>query len=170
MKILIASGAFKQSLSAVEACAAIHGGLQQSGLDARLETLPIADGGNGTLDAFLSKDGERVALDVKDPLMRTIRGEYGLVNRGKTAVIEMARASGLEFLQPHELNPMVASTFGTGQLMADALERGVGQIIIGLGGSATVDGGMGCMRALGVRLLDADGSRNPARRRGSGRT
>ncbi len=157
MKILIASGTFKQSLSAVEACAAIHWGLQQSGLDSCLETLPIADGGNGTLDAFLSVDGERVALDVKDPLMRTIRAEYGLVNRGKTAVIEMARASGLELLQPHELNPMVATTFGTGQLMADALERGVGQIIIGLGGSATVDGGMGCMRALGVRLLDADG-------------
>ncbi|MCY4019360.1 MAG: glycerate kinase [Chloroflexi bacterium] len=157
MKILIASGAFKQSLTAAEACAAIQRGLEGSGLDARLEILPIADGGNGTLDAFLSAGGERISLNVKDPLMRSIRAEYGLVDEGKTAVIEMARASGLELLQPQELNPMVASTFGTGQLMADALERRVERIIIGLGGSATVDGGMGCMQALGVRLLDADG-------------
>jgi len=157
VKILIASGAFKQSLTAAEACAAIQRGLEASGLDARLEILPIADGGNGTLDAFLSAGGEVVSLDVKDPLMRPIRAEYGLVDEGKTAVIEMARASGLELLQPQELNPMVASTFGTGQLMADALNRGVRKIIIGLGGSATVDGGMGCMRALGLRLLDADG-------------
>ncbi len=157
MKILIAAGAFKQSLTAAEACAAIQRGLEQSGLDARFEILPIADGGNGTLDAFLSAGGERVSLHVKDPLMRPIRAEYGLVDDGKTAVIEMARASGLELLQPQELNPMVASTFGTGQLMADALERRVERIIIGLGGSATVDGGMGCMQALGVRLIDADG-------------
>ncbi|MCY4069692.1 MAG: glycerate kinase [Chloroflexi bacterium] len=157
MKILIASGAFKQSLTAAEACAAIQRGLEASGLDARFEILPIADGGNGTLDAFLSAGGEVVSLNVKDPLMRPIRAEYGLVDEGKTAVIEMARASGLELLQPQELDPMVASTFGTGQLMADALERHVEKIIIGLGGSATVDGGMGCMQALGVRLLDADG-------------
>ncbi len=157
VKILIAAGAFKQSLSAAEACAAIERGLRQSGLDARCLTLPIADGGNGTLDAFLSAGGERVSLTVKDPLMRAIRAEYGLLDGGKTAVIEMARASGLELLQPQELNPMVASTFGTGQLMADAFERGVQKIIIGLGGSATVDGGMGCMQALGIRLLDADG-------------
>ena len=157
MKILIAAGAFKQSLTAAQACAAIERGLAQSGLDARFATLPIADGGNGTLDAFLSAGGEVLSLNVKDPLMRPIRAEYGLVDDGKTAVIEMARASGLELLQPQELNPMVASTFGTGQLMVDALERRVDRIIIGLGGSATVDGGMGCMRALGVRLLDADG-------------
>lgn len=157
MKILIASGAFKQSLTASAACAAIQRGLQRSGLEARYEMLPIADGGNGTLDAFLSRGGDRVSLEVKDPLMRSIHAEYGLVERGTTAVIEMARASGLELLQPHELNPMIASTFGTGQLMADALKRGVKRIIIGLGGSATVDGGMGCMRALGIRLLGADG-------------
>jgi len=157
MKILIASGAFKQSLTAAEACAAIQRGLEGSGLDARFEILPIADGGNGTLDAFLSAGGERISLNVKDPLMRPIPAEYGLVDEGKTAVIEMARASGLELLQPGELNPMVASTFGAGQLMADALERHVEKIIIGLGGSATVDGGMGCMQALGLRLLDADG-------------
>ena len=157
MKIIIAAGAFKQSLTAAEACAAIQQGLRQSGLVARCVTLPIADGGNGTLDAFLSAGGERVSLKVKDPLMRPIRAEYGLLDGGKTAVIEMARASGLELLQPQELNPMVTSTYGTGQLMADALERGARKIIIGLGGSATVDGGMGCMQALGMRLLDGAG-------------
>lgn len=157
MKILIAAGAFKQSLSAAEACAAIQRGLQQSGLDARIETLPIADGGNGTLDAFLSAGGQRVSVHVKDPLMRPVRADYGLIDAGKTAVIEMALASGMELLQPQELNPLVASTYGTGELMADALARGVERLIIGLGGSATVDGGMGCMQALGVRLLDAAG-------------
>lgn len=157
MKILIASGAFKQSLTAADACAAIQRGLEASGLDARTEMLPIADGGNGTLDAFLSAGGERLSLQVQDPLMRSIRAQYGLLDQGKTAVIEMALASGLELLQPQELDPMVASTFGVGQLMADALDRGVRKIIIGLGGSATVDGGMGCLQALGLRLLDADG-------------
>lgn len=157
MKILIAAGAFKQSLSAADACAAIQCGLRQSGLDARIETLPIADGGNGTLDAFLSAGGERVSVTVKDPLMRPVRADYGLIDAGKTAVIEMALASGMELLQPQELNPLVASTYGTGELMADALARGVERLIIGMGGSATVDGGMGCMQALGVRLLDAAG-------------
>lgn len=161
VKILIASGAFKQSLTAAEACAAIQRGLEASSLDARMDIIPIADGGNGTLEAFLSAGGEVVSLQVRDPLLRLIRAEYGLVDEGKTAVIEMAKASGLELLQAQELNPMVASTFGAGQLMADALERGVERIIIGLGGSATVDGGMGCMRALGLRLLDAAGREVP---------
>lgn len=157
MKILVASGAFKQSLSAARACAIIAEGLRESGLDARMEVLPIADGGNGTLDAFLATGGERVEVKALDPLLRPIEAEYGLVDEGRTAVIEMALASGLELLQPEELNPLLACTYGTGQLMAEALDRGAERIIIGLGGSATVDGGMGCMSALGVRLLDASG-------------
>ena len=157
MNILIAAGAFKESLTAARACDAIHAGLLESGLEASFEVLPIADGGNGTLDAFLALGGERVAIDALDPLSRPIRAEYGLIEDGQTAVIEMALASGMELLRPHELNPLVATTYGTGQLMADALERGARRMIIGLGGSATVDGGMGCMAALGVRLLDAAG-------------
>ena len=158
MKILVASGAFKQSLSAAQACATIAAGLRESGLDARIDVLPIADGGNGTLDAFLATGGERVAVQVFDPLLRPIEAEYGLVDEGQTAVIEMALASGLELLQPEELNPLIASTYGAGQLMADALDRGAERIVIGLGGSATVDGGMGCMSALGVRISDASGN------------
>ncbi len=157
MRILIAAGAFKQSLTASEVCAAIAAGLQQSGLDADLEQLPIADGGNGTLDALLAVGGQRLTAPVLDPLGRPIQADYGLLNSGETAVIEMALASGLELLAPDELNPLQASTYGTGQLMADALERGAERFIIGMGGSATVDGGMGCLQALGLRLLDAHG-------------
>lgn len=157
LKILIAAGAFKQSLTATQACAAIARGLRESRLDAEIVPLPIADGGNGTLDAFLASGGERLTLPVLDPLRRVINADYGLIDAGKTAVIEMALASGLELLSPAELDPLRATTFGTGQLMADALERGAQRIIIGLGGSATVDGGMGCLKALGVELLDASG-------------
>ena len=157
MRVLVAAGAFKQSLTAAEVCAAIARGLEQSGLGADIEQLPIADGGNGTLDAFLATGGERVTVSVLDPLRRPIQADYGLIGDGRTAVIEMALASGLELLTPAELNPLIATTFGTGQLMADAMERGVERIIIGLGGSATVDGGMGCLSALGLKLLDANG-------------
>jgi len=158
VKILVAAGAFKQSLTAAEACAAIARGLEESELRAAIEQMPIADGGNGTLDAFLAGGGERIAIQVLDPLLRPILAEYGLIDAGHTAVIEMALASGLELLQPAELNPLIATTYGTGQLMADALGRGVERIIIGLGGSATVDGGMGCLSALGLKLLDASGN------------
>ena len=157
MNILIAAGAFKQSLTAAEACAAIQLGLTQSGLEAEIEQLPIADGGNGTLDAFLAGGGRRITVPVVDPLGRPIEADYGLIDDGRTAVVEMALASGLELLTPADLDPLVATTYGTGQLMMDALAQGVERIIIGLGGSATVDGGMGCMGALGVKLLDAPG-------------
>ena len=132
-RLLVASGAFKQSLTATQACTAIIDGLRLSGLHATLDPLPIADGGNGTLEAFLAAGGERVSINALDPLLRPITAEYGLVDEGRTAVIEMALASGLELLRPDELNPMAASTYGTGQLLADALTRGVQRIVIGLG-------------------------------------
>ena len=161
VRILVSAGAFKQSLTAAEVCAAIARGLEESGLDATVEQLPIADGGNGTLDAFLATGGERITVPVMDPLLRPIQADYGLIDEGRTAVIEMALASGLELLQPAELNPLAATTYGTGQQMAAALGRGVQRIIIGLGGSATVDGGMGCLSALGLRLLDENGQAIP---------
>ena len=119
--------------------------------------LPIADGGNGTLDAFLAVGGERVTAPTLDALGRRIQADYGLLEDGQTAVIEMALASGLELLAPDELDALAATTYGTGMLMAAALERGARRFIIGLGGSASTDGGMGCMQALGLRLLDAQG-------------
>lgn len=155
MKIIIAAGALKHSLSAAAAAQAIARGLRRSGLDAELVLLPIADGGNGTLDAFLTGVGERIPVTVADPLGRPVAAAFGLL--GDTALVEMALASGLELLAPGELDPMRASTFGTGQLMKAALDTGARRIIVGMGGSATVDGGAGCLAALGVRLLDAEG-------------
>ena len=156
-RILIASGAFKQSLTAAQACAAIARGISESGLAARLEQLPIADGGNGTLDAFLADGGQRLTVPAQDPLGREIQADFGLIDGGRTAVIEMALASGLELLRHDELDALAASSYGTGQLMAAALEHGVERVILGLGGSATSDGGMGCLSALGLKLLDAAG-------------
>ncbi|RMF76380.1 MAG: glycerate kinase [Chloroflexi bacterium] len=163
MKILIAPGAFKHSLSATEAAQAIARGLERSGLGADVRLLPIADGGNGTLDAFLagSADGQRITMTVCDPLGREIEAAYGLIDGGETAIIEMALASGLELVADDELDPMAASTYGTGQLLQAALEQGARRFIIGLGGSATTDGGAGCMQALGVKLLDAHGEPVP---------
>ena len=156
MKILISSAFFKGSLSATHAAAAIERGLRRSGLDAELVSLPVADGGDGTLDAFLAGGGKRVTISARDPLNRPIQADFGMLGDG-TAVIEMALASGVALLHPRELDPLRASTYGTGELMRAALERGARRMIVGMGGSATVDGGTGCLSALGVRFLDAKG-------------
>lgn len=161
MRIIVAPGAFKNSLRADEVAHAIESGIARSGLDAQVLIAPIADGGNGTLDAFLAGGGERVAVTVEDPVGRPIEAAYGLLPDGETAVVEMALASGLELLQRWQLNPMIASTYGTGQLMKAALEAGAKRIIVGMGGSATVDGGAGCLQALGVHLFDAYGQEVP---------
>lgn len=161
MKIIIAPGAFKHSLSARRAAEAIARGIQRSGLGAELVTLPIADGGNGTLDAYLAGGGRRVTARAVDPLGRPMTAAYGLLDDGETAVVEMALASGLELLRPGELNPLVTTTYGTGMVLKAALEAGAKRVIVGMGGSATVDGGAGCLQALGVRLLDAYGQDVP---------
>jgi glycerate kinase len=161
LRIIVAPGAFKHSLTANEVAQAIESGIARSGLDAGVLVAPIADGGNGTLDAFLAGGGERVTMTVDDPIGRPVEAAYGLLPDGETAVIEMALASGLELLEGWQLNPLVTSTYGTGQLMKAALEAGAKRIIIGMGGSATVDGGSGCLQALGVDLLDAYGNPVP---------
>ena len=161
MRIIVAPGAFKHSLRADEVAYAIESGIARSGLDAQVLIAPIADGGNGTLDAFLAGGGERVTMTVEDPVGRPVEAAYGLLPDGETAVIEMALASGLELLERWQLNPMIASTYGTGQLMKAALEAGAKRIIVGMGGSATVDGGAGCLQALGVHLFDAYGQEVP---------
>ena len=157
MRIIVAPGAFKNSLTAQEAAAAIARGLQRSGLGADLSLAPVADGGNGTLDAMLAGGGQRFSLVVTGPLGAPVEADWGLLPDGRTAVVEMALASGMELLAPEELDPLRAGTFGTGQLLAAALAAGATRIILGLGGSATVDGGAGCLQALGVKLLDARG-------------
>ena len=159
MKIVIAMSAFKHSLSARAAAEAVARGLRRSGLAADLVLLPIADGGNGTLDAFLAGGGQRIAHTVRDPFGRPVEAAFGV--RDDLAVIEMALASGLELIAADELDPLRTSTYGTGELLRAALAAGARRLIVGMGGSATVDGGAGCLQALGVRLLDADGQDVP---------
>ncbi len=158
MRILIAPNAFKNSLDATQAATAIREGLMQSALRPECVLHPIADGGDGTLDVLLNQlHGEKRFATVEDPLGRPVEAAYGLIHQHKTAVVEMAEASGLRLLHNNELNPMKASTYGTGQLLRKALDQGVEKIIVGVGGSATVDGGAGMAMALGAKLLDDAG-------------
>ncbi|MGI6456586.1 MAG: glycerate kinase [bacterium] len=158
MKIVLAPNAFKESLSASEIAQAMRAGIQA--VDAGIEcvTVPLADGGDGTTEALVSaRQGELVEIPVHDPLMRPVRVQYGFIDNGSTAVIEMASASGLWRLKPHEKNPLKTTTFGTGEMIRDALERGVQHIVIGIGGSATTDAGIGMAAALGYQFLDDQG-------------
>jgi len=158
MHILIAPNAFKHSLTANEAADAIQEGLNRSGLNFTSECFPIADGGDGTGHLIVEKcGGIWHQYDVHDPLGRFIKASLGIIDQGKTAVIEMADASGIRLLNPDERSPLMASSFGTGELISFALDRRVEKIIIGLGGSATVDGGIGILSALGMKFRDADG-------------
>jgi glycerate 2-kinase len=157
MKILIAPTAFKGSLSPTQAAQAIATGLRRSKLEAQLHLLPLADGGDGTLESFLASGGRRLEVETVDALMRPIRACYGILDDRQTAIIEMAQASGLAKLRRNDLDALRASTYGTGVLMRAALDAGARRMIIGLGGSATTDGGMGALAALGVRFADADG-------------
>ena len=154
MKILIAPDKFKGSLTAREVCDATRSGLHAIDPSLQIETVPLADGGEGTCDLLTALDqGGKVQVSVFDPLMREIPAHYGLSADGQTAFIEMANASGLQLLRPEERNCMIASSYGTGQLIRHAIDRGAQKIIIGIGGSATTDGGLGMAVALGYRLL-----------------
>lgn len=158
MRVLIAPQEFKGSLTAAEAAAAIATGVRRIAPDAEIDEAPMSDGGPGFVDALLSAGhGRRMATRVHDPLMREITATWGLLDDG-TAVIEMAAASGLVLLDDNERDPLIATTFGTGELIADAVRRRCRAIILGIGGSATVDGGAGVMQALGARLLDGSGA------------
>ncbi|NBC32400.1 MAG: glycerate kinase [Alphaproteobacteria bacterium] len=157
MRILIAPDSFKGSATAPAVAAAIADGLRR--VDGTVETvlLPMADGGEGTVEALIAcLGGERVGCTVPDPLDRPVDAAYGWIAGERLAVIEMAAASGLPLLGDSP-DPVRASTFGTGVLIRDALDRGAARILLGIGGSATVDGGTGLLAALGARFLDADG-------------
>lgn len=159
MKIVIAPDSFKGSLSALEVAWAIERGIKK--VDSEIETIlvPMADGGEGTVQSLVdASEGRIVELIVHDPLYRKIKSFYGIMGDGKTAVIEMAASSGLPLLAQSERNPMKTTSYGTGELIKDALDKGCTDIIIGLGGSATNDGGCGMAQALGVRFLDANGN------------
>ena len=158
MKVIIAPDSFKGSLTALEVAKSIEKGIKK--VDANIETVivPMADGGEGTVQSLIdASEGVMVAAMVHDPLLRPFKSFYGIMGDGKTAVIEMAAASGLELLKNDERNALKTSTFGTGELIKHAIDRGCTEIIIGLGGSATNDGGTGVAQALGVRFRDKKG-------------
>lgn len=158
LRLLVAPGGLKESMSPSEAARAIALGLREVAPHAEIMKAPLADGGVGTVDAILSSvGGKRLQARVSDPRGRPVMARYGLLADGKTAVIEMAASSGLALLAPSERNPMLASSFGAGQLVLRALSEGASRIIIGIGDSATVDGGIGALQAVGVRLLDSRG-------------
>jgi glycerate kinase len=160
MHILIAPNAFKNSLTAAEAAIAIEEGLKQSRLNFTSECFAIGDGGDGTGELIIEKcNGKKILAEVHDPLGRIITSSYGWIDKDKTAVIEMADASGLRLLHHDELDPLLASSCGTGELIKLALIKGAKKIIIAMGGSATVDGGIGILSALGIQFLNKKGKK-----------
>jgi glycerate 2-kinase len=159
MHILIAPNAFKNSLDATAAANAIEKGLQRSQLNCTAIKFPVADGGDGTADLLMQHLGATpVEVMVQNPLGKKIRASFGWSENNAAAVIELSVASGLRLLQPNEYNPMQATTFGTGELLLEAIKRNAQQIFLCIGGSATVDGGTGILRALGFRFTDSGGN------------
>jgi glycerate 2-kinase len=162
MRIVVAPNAFKGSLSALDAAEAISDGILAVLQDAEILLVPIADGGDGTVDALVAAtQGERRIVRVRGPLGAPVDAEYGLIDAGKTAVIEMAKASGLALVPHDQRNPAVATTYGVGELLQHAYDAGARRLIVGIGGSATNDGGAGMAQALGYHLLDRDGQELP---------
>lgn len=162
MRIVIAPDSFKQSMTARRAAECIQEGFAAVLPDAEYVRIPMADGGEGTVRSLVDATGGRILeAEVHDPIGRPVTAQFGVLGDGRTAVIEMAAASGLELLADEERDALGASTRGTGELILAALEQDVDTILIGIGGSATTDGGAGMVQALGGRLLDADGKDLP---------
>lgn len=160
MNVLIAIDSFKGSITSLEAGEAAARGIRRVYENAEIKILPIADGGEGTLDAVMScVDGETVKIPVKDPLGRTVEASYGIIKKGNIALIEMAQASGLTLVSDAEKDIKRASTYGVGELIRDAIDRGCRDFIIGLGGSATNDGGAGMLASLGYEFFDENGEK-----------
>ncbi|MFW8648697.1 glycerate kinase [Vibrio diabolicus] len=158
MKVVIAPDSFKESLTAKQVSEAIKTGLARVWHDAEFVTVPVADGGEGTVQSLIdATQGEQVFTTVTAPLGNDVEAFYGILGDGETAVIEMAEASGLHLVPSDARDPKLTSSIGTGQLIKHALDRGIQRLIIGLGGSATNDGGVGMLTALGVAFLDESG-------------
>ncbi|MFC0178710.1 glycerate kinase [Thorsellia kenyensis] len=162
MHIVIAPDSFKESLSAAEVTEIIHSAFLTKFPRATYSLLPLADGGEGTVDAILySQPGQKIDIEVLDPLEQKIRATFALIDEGQTALIEIAAASGLPLLKTEQRDAKITTSYGTGQLIKAALDSGVSKIILGLGGSATNDSGAGILEALGARLLDKHGNTLP---------
>ena len=158
MKVVIAPDSYKGSLTAMEVANCIEEGIKRYSSNIEVVKVPMADGGEGTVQALVDATGGRIInLKVCDPLLREVDSFYGILGDDNTAIIEMAAASGINLLNGNELNPLITSTYGTGQIINDAIERGCKNIIVGIGGSGTNDGGAGMLRALGIRFLNEEG-------------
>jgi len=156
MKILICPDSFKDSLSAIMVSKAIESGIRETNQNYNIKKLPLADGGEGSLDILINNEkGKYITVSVMDSLFREIQASYGII--GETAVIEIARAAGLDLLKPDERNPMLTTTYGVGEMIKHALDQGIRKFIIAIGGSATNDCGIGVASALGVKFLDEMG-------------
>lgn len=156
MKILVCPDSFKDSLDAIEVTKAIETGINKTNKEYIIEKMPLADGGEGSLDVLINNaKGRYKKVVVKDPLFREIEASYGIIE--ETAIIEMARAAGLDLLSTGERNPMLTSTYGVGELIKHALDQGIRKFIIAIGGSATNDCGIGAAQALGLKFLDKSG-------------
>lgn len=158
-RIVVASDSFKGSLTSLEVAEAVEKGIHKVFPSCEVVKVNVADGGEGTMEALLqAMGGMKVSLVVSDPLGRPITAEYGILGDGVTAVMEMSAASGLPLLSADERNPSRTSTYGTGQMISDALSKGCRKFLVGIGGSATNDAGMGMLSALGFRFSDAAGN------------
>ncbi len=157
MKILVAIDSFKGSLTSLQAGNAVKNAILRVDKNALVSVIPLADGGEGTTEALaFGSDSQTVKLTVNDPLLRPVKAEYKILKDTNTAVIEMAAASGITFLSDKEQNPLETTTYGVGELITDAIRRGCRKFIVGLGGSATNDGGAGMLAALGFEFLGKD--------------
>lgn len=157
-KVVVASDSFKGCLSSWQVAEAVSNGVHDVMPECDVVKLAVADGGEGSMDALVTTlGGEAASLVVSDPLGRPVKADYAVLD-DSSAVIEMARASGLTLLLPEERNPMITSTYGTGQLISDALDRGCRRFMICIGGSATNDAGTGMLEALGYRFIDSEGN------------
>ncbi|WP_404335393.1 glycerate kinase [Planococcus rifietoensis] len=160
MKVLIAMDSFKGSLSSIESSTAIAAGIKEVYPHADIEVLPLADGGEGTVEALVNAtDGTLVTIPVTGPLNETVKATYGILGDGKTAVIEVAEACGLPLVPYGERNPLKATSYGVGEIISDAIKKGSREFVIGLGGSATNDAGIGMLQALGFCFYDMNGEK-----------
>ena len=159
MKIVVAPDSFKESMSAKEVCDSIEKGLLSVSKDWEIVKVPMADGGEGTLEALIDATNGKIFNEkTLNPLGEEVTSRFGILGKKNIAIIEMASTSGLELISPEKRNPYITTTYGTGQLMLKALDQNVEEIILGIGGSATNDGGTGMLQALGAKLLDKNGN------------
>lgn len=155
---LLAPDSFKESMTAKEVCQAMEFGIKRAIPDAKFIHVPMADGGEGTVQSLVdATGGTMMTKEVTGPLGQPVMAQYGILGDGKTAVIEMASASGIQYVTKETKNPLITSTYGTGELIKDCIEQGIKEIILGIGGSATNDGGTGMASALGYKFLDENG-------------